>query len=78
MLFEIIGWGGTAVLLVAYFLVSAKKIDAGSKTYQFLNLFGALAVGVNSFLHAAYPSVGINLAWMAIAVWALARYKKLS
>jgi hypothetical protein len=59
-------------------LVSTKRIEPTSKTYQFLNLFGAVGVGVNSLTHQAFPSVGINLAWMLIAVYALIRSKKLS
>lgn len=78
MILEIIGWLGTGLVLVAYFLVSTKKLEPTSKTYQFLNLFGAIGVGVNSLIHRALPSVGINLAWMLIAIYALIRSKKLS
>jgi hypothetical protein len=76
MFFEIIGWAGTGVILIAYFLVSTKKLEPTSKIYQFLNLFGAMGVGINSLLHRALPSVGINLAWMLIAIYALVRSRK--
>ena len=78
MLFEIIGWVGTLLILIAYLLVSVKKLGPTSKTYQFLNLFGAVGVGINSLIHRALPSVGINLAWMLIAIYALVRSRKLS
>lgn len=78
MILEIIGWLGTGLILIAYFLVSIKKIEPTSKTYQLLNLFGAIGVGVNSLVHRAIPSVGINLAWMLIAICALIRSRKLS
>jgi hypothetical protein len=73
MIFEVIGWLGTVFILLAYLLVSIKKIEPTSKIYQALNLFGALGVGANSLIHRAIPSVGINLAWIFIAVYALAR-----
>jgi hypothetical protein len=76
MFFEIVGWLGTILILAAYLLVSVKKIEPTSKTYQFLNLFGAVGVGVNSLIHRALPSVGINLAWMIIAIYALVRSAK--
>ena len=41
---QILGWIGTFLVVLAYFLVSTKKIEATSKTYQFLNLFGAIVV----------------------------------
>jgi hypothetical protein len=78
MFIEIIGWTGTLLILVAYLMVSIKKIGPTSKTYQFLNLFGAVGVGVNSWVHHALPSVGINLAWMIIAIYALIRSRKTS
>lgn len=78
MILEIIGWVGTGLILIAYFLVSIKKLEPTSKTYQFLNLFGAVGVGANSLVHHALPSVGINLAWMIIAIYALIRSRKLS
>jgi len=78
MILEIIGWLGTGLILIAYFLVSIKKIEPTSKIYQLLNLFGAIGVGVNSLVHRALPSVGINLAWMLIAIYALINSKKLS
>jgi hypothetical protein len=78
MLLEIIGWLGTILILIAYLLVSTKKLEPISKTYQLLNLFGAVGVGVNSLIHHALPSVGINLAWMIIAIYALIRSRKTS
>jgi len=76
MIYEIIGWLGTAAVLFAYFLVSTRKIAPNSKQYQFLNLFGALGIIINSAIHHAIPSVGLNTAWLLIAVYALVKLKK--
>lgn len=76
MIVEIIGWLGTGLILLAYLLVSIKKIEPTSKIYQALNLLGAIGVGTNSLIHRAIPSVGINLAWIFIAVYALIRSRK--
>lgn len=73
MIFEIIGWFGTISILLAYFLVSTRKISPVSKKYQLLNLFGALGVTINSAIHRAAPSVGLNLVWFLIAVYGLIR-----
>ncbi len=48
MIYEIIGWTGTVLILIAYFLVSTKRLSASSKNYQMLNLVGALGIVVNS------------------------------
>ena len=73
MFFEIIGWLGTFAVLLAYFLVSFRKISSNSKEYQLLNLFGAFGIILNSAIHGALPSVGLNITWLLIA--ALALYK---
>jgi len=73
MFFEIIGWLGTFAVLLAYFLVSFRKISSNSKEYQLLNLFGAIGIILNSAIHGALSSVGLNITWLLIA--ALALYK---
>lgn len=76
MIYEIIGWGGTLAILLAYFLVSAKKLSPDSQKYQLLNLFGAIGIIINSGIHGAIPSVGLNLAWLLIAIYGLLRISK--
>ena len=76
MLYEVIGWGGTAAILLAYFLVSVGRLSPKSKNYQFLNLFGAVGIIVNSGIHGAIPSVGLNVVWLLIAVYGLIKSSK--
>ncbi|HEX8931891.1 MAG TPA: hypothetical protein VF810_01925 [Patescibacteria group bacterium] len=71
MLIEIIGWIGTISILLAYFLVSIKKLNANSKEFQLLNLFGSLGIIVNTWYHKAIPSVVLNAVWLLIAIYAL-------
>ncbi len=71
ILFEIIGWLGMILILVAYWLVSIGKISAASKSYQYLNLFGAGFVIVNVAFHSALPSVALNTVWFFIALYGL-------
>jgi hypothetical protein len=73
LLIDVVGWMGVAGLLLAYVLVSTKKIEGDSVPYQVLNLLGAVFLTVNSFYYGAYPSVGVNVVWIGIAVYALVR-----
>lgn len=72
---DIIGWIGAGLVIMAYFLVSTKKLPPTSVTYQLMNLFGAFGVGINVFVQEAYPSVAIQIAWSLIAIYGL--YKTL-
>ncbi len=76
MFYEIIGWAGTLAIIFAYFLVSFRKISSSSKEYQLLNLFGAMGIIINSAIHGALPSLGLNTVWLLIALFALYKIAK--
>jgi hypothetical protein len=65
------GWIGVALLLIAYALVSTRRLAGDSTSYQLLNVAGSVLLIINSFFYGAYPSVGINIAWDAIGLSAL-------
>jgi len=73
LLSDVLGWIGAALLLGAYALVSTRKVEGDSITYQLLNLLGSALLIVNSAYYGAYPSVGVNVVWIGIAVFAIAR-----
>ena len=70
------GWLGTILILVAYYMVSNKKLAADSRAYQILNLVGSIAVGVNVFYQQAWPAVALEVVWCLIAVFALMKIVK--
>lgn len=71
MIYEIVGWLGTISILLAYFFVSTQRVAPSSRTYQFLNLFGAVGIMINAVVHSALPSVGLNIIWFLIALYGL-------
>jgi hypothetical protein len=73
ILINILGWSGAIAVLAAYALVSTRKLEGDAISYQLLNLVGAVLLIVNSFYHGAYPSVGVNVVWIGIAVFAISR-----
>ncbi len=75
LLVEVIGWVGAALLLAAYFLISAKRLHGRSKIYHLMNLLGGSFIALNSFVNSAFPSTALNAVWSSIAVYGL--YKSL-
>ena len=75
---DAIGWMGAAALLVAYAMVSYKKLEGDSTAYQFLNIAGSLLLAVNTISYGAYPSSFVNMIWIGIAVFSIATRKRLS
>src|SRR5437773_628893 len=76
--FDAIGWAGAAALLVAYAMVSSKKLEGDSAAYQVLNVSGSLLLAANTIFYGSYPSTFVNLIWAGIAVFSIATRKRLS
>jgi formate hydrogenlyase subunit 3/multisubunit Na+/H+ antiporter MnhD subunit len=66
---EIVGWIAAALLLAAYVLLTMGKVTSASKRYQWLNVLAGAGLIVNSGWNGAYPSVFINVVWMAVALY---------
>ena len=76
ILVEIAGWLAAGLILGAYALLTAGKLDARSPLYQWMNVLGAAGFVVNSGINGAYPSAVLNVIWMgigAVALWSIAR-----
>jgi len=73
---EAIGWIAAVMILAAYALLTAGKVDARSPLYQWMNVGGAAGFIVNSGYNGALPSAALNVIWMGIgaaALWRIAR-----
>lgn len=70
---DVTGWIGVVLLLVAYGLVSVRRLEGDSISYQLLNVLGSALLIVNSYTNRAFPSVAVNLFWIGIGAFALVR-----
>ena len=73
---ELLGWLGSAQVIIAYGLLSGKKIDSTNNYYQFLNSSGAVLLTINTLYNESYPSAFINVVWLLIAILGLIRNSK--
>lgn len=70
---EIIGWYGTAAILLAYSLVSFNLLSSSGVFYQVLNFTGAGGVAYISFKKQARQPAVLNIVWAIIALIAIVR-----
>ncbi len=70
---DILGWAGTILFLFTYGLISAKKVEGDSWLYQGLNIIAGTFLIINTIYLRAYPSAGLNVAWVGIAFITLGR-----
>jgi hypothetical protein len=73
IIIDTIGWIGAVTYLIAYGMVSAKKVEADSWTYQGMNMFAGSLLIINNFYLRAYPSTALNTVWVGIAILTLGR-----
>lgn len=81
LLVEIVGWLGAGLILGAYALLTAGKLQAQSVGYQTMNVVGAAGFIVNGWWHGALPSAVLNVIWMLIggvALWRIAARRRSS
>ena len=67
LFFDIIGWIGMILMLLAYVLLSANKIK-NSYFYQFLNLLAATLMSIGLFPKNAWFSFALEIIWGLIAI----------
>jgi len=76
--FDAIGWVGAVALLIAYALVSAKRLEGDSAAFQLLNISGSILLAANTIFYGSYPSTFVNLIWVSIAVFSIAARRRLA
>ena len=73
---EVAGWVGATLILLAYLLLSAGKLNGQSLVYQGMNVVGAGGFVINGWWHGAIPSAALNVLWLLIggvASWRIIR-----
>jgi hypothetical protein len=81
LLIEAVGWVGAVLILGAYALLTAGRLQAQSVAYQVMNVVGAAGFIVNGWWHGALPSAVLNVIWMLIggvALWQIAARRRSS
>jgi hypothetical protein len=76
MIFEILGWTGAFIILLAYYLVSTKYIKSTAASYHFLNMLGSALVIFNVWYHMAIPAIILNSVWFLIALFSLVKMQR--
>ncbi len=67
MFIELLGWYGTAAIIIAYALSSFGVLESHDVLYQLMNATGALGIIVVSFKKKVYQPAVLNVVWLAIA-----------
>ena len=75
MVFDICGWLGMVLVVIAYALLSTNKLNNG-KVYQFLNLIASLLMAIGLFPKNAWFSFALQVIWGIIALFSIIKIVK--
>ena len=75
MIFDILGWIGMVLVLVAYGLLSTNKIPNG-KIYQILNIIAAIFMAIGLLPKNAWFSFTLQIVWALIGIIAIVKLIK--
>lgn len=67
MFFDICGWIGMLLVLVAYALLSTNKIKNGI-LYQVMNLLAGILMAIGLYPTSAWFSFSLQIIWSIIAI----------
>ena len=75
MFYDIVGWIGMIIVLLAYVLLSTKKIENGF-AYQFLNLTAGILMAIGLYPKNAWFSFSLQVVWAIVALISIIKLKK--
>ena len=75
MIFDVLGWIGMVLILIAYGLLSTNKISNG-KLYQILNLIASIFMAIGLLPKNAWFSFTLQIAWALIGIVAIIKIMK--
>ncbi len=75
-LHDFVGFTGATAILLAYFLLQAKKMSADTLTYSLLNLIGALLILFSLSYACNLTAVFIEIIWVSISLFGVFKWYK--
>lgn len=75
MFYDIVGWIGMVLVLIAYALLSTDKIKNGI-LYQLLNLIAGIFMAIGLFPKNAWFSFTLQIIWAIIALITIFKIRK--
>jgi hypothetical protein len=72
--YDLIGLVGAGFIIVAYFLLQIKKLDASGWRYSTMNMLGAGLIIISLLVEWNFAAFVIEAFWLGISLFGLAKY----
>jgi len=68
---DVIGTVGVVLVLVAYYLLQAKRMESSSIRYLNMNIIGSALILYSLFFNWNTPAVLVEVMWLIISLWGM-------
>lgn len=68
---DVVGTIGVILVLVAYYLLQAKRIESSSISYLNMNIIGSILILYSLFFNWNTPAFLVEVIWLVISLWAM-------
>lgn len=65
---DLIGYAGVFMVLVAYTLLQARRMDGNGVLYPLINLIGAILILISLLYKPNMPAIVMEAAWAVVSV----------
>lgn len=65
---DLIGYAGVFMVLVAYTLLQARRMDGNGVLYPLVNLIGAILILISLFYKPNMPAIVMEAAWAVVSI----------
>jgi hypothetical protein len=66
--YSILGWIGMILIILAYVLLSSRKLKTNYALYHLLNLFGAAGIFISTVVTESWPAATLSLIFAAVSI----------
>jgi hypothetical protein len=67
-IYSLLGWVGILFIILAYILLSTKKLKIDYVLYHLLNFLGAAGLIISTFLTQSWPALTLSLIFAVISI----------
>lgn len=69
---DLIGYAGVLMVLAAYTLLQARRMDGNGVWYPLINLIGAILILISLFFKPNMPAIVMEAAWVVVSIVGIA------
>jgi hypothetical protein len=76
-IYQLVGFAGAGLIILAYFLLTEKRLQENYVLYHLLNFLGSAGIAVSAFMTKSWPSMLIFVLLFASSIYFMFKILKI-